>query len=202
MSESNLFTVLMSILTMGITVVSVWAFTRKNKSTVETAKGLSEVNLTNAEAKAREAEVKERADLIEMIKESGKNSVIWLETLKVTEHKRELDYATLKAIIEDGTQETINSRTKLLSGVDSIASQAREHNTGVTNSLDELKRELNSVKTLLEGLPDANSEIKKRLDILLGYIERLLPKLRPTSEMPIVSLSNGASVEVTTPPTS
>lgn len=198
MGNENWFTVAVVALGVISTIVGVWAVTRKNASEVAKAQALSEVA-------SRNADTKERSDLIEMIKESGKNSVIWLETLKVTEHKRELDYATLKAIIEDGTQETINSRTKLLGGVESIVTQAKEHNTGITNTLEEMKRDLGSMKTIINALPNGNEDIKARLDRLLGYIERLLPKLRPTGEMPTVtSLPNGTTLEIvaTPPPTS
>lgn len=169
-------------------VFGVWAITRRNKSEVEKAKGLSE-------ATARNAETKERSDLIDMIKESTKQGSIWLEALKIIENTREKDYATLKAIIEDGTQETINSRKELLKGVDGVAIQAREHNTGITNSLDEVKRELGSLRMVVEKLPGQNDEMKSRIDITLGYIERLLPKLRSTGEMAIVPSSNGARSE-------
>lgn len=175
-------------------VFGVWALTRKNASEVEKAKGLSEVT-------ARNAETKERADLLEMLKESSKQSVAWLEALKITEHKREMDYSTLKAIIEDGTQETINSRKELLKNVDNVAVQAREHNTGITNSLDEVKRELGSLRTVVERLPGQNDEMKSRIDITLGYIERLLPKLRSTGEVPVTTVPNGSLPE-TTPSTS
>jgi chromosome segregation ATPase len=175
-------------------VFGVWALTRKNRSEVEKARGLSEVT-------ARNAETKERADLLEMIKESSKQSVAWLEALKITEHKREMDYSTLKAIIEDGTQETINSRKELLKNVDSVASQAREHNTGITNSLDEVKRELGSLRMVVEKLPGQNDEMKSRIDITLGYIERLLPKLRSTNEM-IAATNSNSSLPETTPSTS
>jgi len=169
-------------------VFGVWAITRKNKSEVDKAKGLSE-------ATARNAETKERSDLIDMIKESTKQGSIWLEALKIIENTREKDYATLKAIIEDGAQETINSRKELLKGVDGVAIQAREHNTGITNSLDEVKRELGSLRLVVEKLPGQNDEMKSRIDITLGYIERLLPKLRSTGEMAIVPSSNGARSE-------
>lgn len=169
-------------------VFGVWTITRKNKSEVDKAKGLSE-------ATARNAETKERSDLIDMIKESTKQGSIWLEALKIIENTREKDYATLKAIIEDGTQETINSRKELLKGVDGVAIQAREHNTGITNSLDEVKRELGSLRMVVEKLPGQNDEMKSRIDITLGYIERLLPKLRSTGEMAIVPSSNGARSE-------
>lgn len=169
-------------------VFGVWAITRKNKSEVDKAKGFSE-------ATARNAETKERSDLIDMIKESTKQGSIWLEALKIIEKTREKDYATLKAIIEDGTQETINSRKELLKGVDSVAIQAREHNTGITTSLDEVKRELGSLRAVVEKLPGQNDEMKSRIDITLGYIERLLPKLRSTGEMAIVPTNNGARSE-------
>ena len=187
MSDANIFTIAMSVVTMLVTVVSVWAFTRKNQSEVFKAKALGEV-------RANDADIKERADLIEMIKESGKNSVVWLETLKITEHKRELDYATLKAIIEDGTKETINSRKEL-------AAQAEKHSTGMTNRLEELQREFAAIKSVIGSLPEGNSEIKARLDRLLSYVERLLPKLKDTRELPTVTLPPGiTTVEITTPP--
>lgn len=168
-------------------VFGVWAITRRNKSEVEKAKGLSE-------ATARNAETKERSDLIEMIKEHTKQGAIWLEALKIIEATREKDYATLKAIIEDGTQETINSRKELLKGVDGVAKQAVEHNTGITNSINEMMRELASLKTVVAKLPGQNDEIKSRIDITLGYFERMLPKLR-TGEMPTVPSNNGARSE-------
>lgn len=189
MTDANIFTIAMSVVTMLVTIVSVWAFTRKTQSEVFKEKALGEV-------RANDAAIKERADLLDMLKESTKQSEIWLETHKVTEHKRELDYATLKAIIEDGTKETINTRKEL-------AAQAKDNNTGVTNSLEELKREVGAVKLIISGLPNGNEEIKGRLDRLLGYIERLLPKLRSTNEMPAATLPNGSVLEViATPSTS
>ncbi len=178
-------------------VFGVWALTRKNKSEVEKEQGLGQV-------RAQDAEIKERADLISMIKEHTKQDAehtkqgaIWLEALKIIESTREKDYATLKAIIEDGTQETINSRKELLKNVDGVAVQAREHNTGITNSLDEVKRELGSLRTVVEKLPGQNDEMKSRIDITLGYIERLLPKLRSTSELPVTTVPNGSLPEPT-----
>lgn len=202
MGNENWFTVAVVALGVISTIVGVWAVTRKNASEVAKAQALSEVKAKDTDTDTRAAETKERSDLIEMIKESGKNSVIWLETLKVTEHKRELDYATLKAIIEDGTQETINSRTKLLGSVESILTQVKEHDTGVTHTLEEMQRDLGSMKLVINSLPNSNEDIKARLDRLLGYIERLLPKLRPTGEMPAVtSLPNGTTLEIiATPP--
>lgn len=191
MGNENIFTVLVGLLTIIGSVVGVWAVTRRNHSEVEKAKGLSE-------ATARNAETKERADLLDMLKESTKQGAIWLESLKVIEATRGKDYATLKAIIEDGTQETINSRKELLKGVDGLVTQATAHNTGITTSLDEVKRELSRIKLVVETLPGANDEMKKRIDILLGYIDRLLPKLRQTGEMPVVPPPNGSTPEVPT----
>lgn len=187
MGNENIFTVVVAVLTILGSVVGVWAVTRRNASEVEKAKGLSDVT-------ARNAETKERSDLIEMIKESTKQGSIWLEALKIIEATREKDYATLKAIIEDGTQETINSRKELLKGVAGVAAEARVHNTGITTYLDEIKREISSLKTVVETLPGQNSEMKSRIDITLGYIERLLPKLR-TGEMNAVPSNNGARSE-------
>lgn len=190
MTSENIFTIVMAILTVIGSIVGVWAVTRKNASEVQKVRAFSE-------AKVMEAETKERADLIEMLKESSKQSIAWLEALKITEHKREMDYSTLKAIIEDGTQETINSRKELLKNVDNVAIQAREHNTGITNSLDEVKRELGSLRTVVEKLPGQNDEMKSRIDITLGYIERLLPKLRSTAEVPVAAVPNGSMPEPT-----
>lgn len=185
MDNSVILAILTIIGSVMGSVFGVWALTRKNASEVAKAQALSDVRV-------QDAETKERSDLIEMLKESGKQSITWLETLKITEHKRELDYATLKAIIEDGTKETINSRKELLKNVDDVAAQAKEHNTGITNSLDEVKRELKSIKIVVEKLPGESIELKTRLDRTLGYIERLLPKLR-TGEVPAVP--NGSTPE-------
>ncbi len=191
MSNEAILAILTIIGSVLGSVIGVWALTRRNASEVYKAKALSDV-------RTQDAENKERADFIEMLKESSKQSVAWLEALKITEHKREMDYSTLKAIIEDGTQETINSRKELLKNVDHVAAQAREHNTGITNSLDEVKRELGSLRMVVEKLPGQNDEMKSRIDITLGYIERLLPKLRSTSEVPAVP--NGSMPEPTPSP--
>jgi hypothetical protein len=195
MGNENIFTVLVAALTILGSVVGVWVVNRKNTSEIKKAQELSLVKAKNADIEAREAEVKERADLIEMIKESTKQGAIWLEALKIIEANREKDYATLKAIIEDGTQETINSSKELLKGVNNVAEQAVKHNTGLTNILEEVKREIGSLKNVLEKLPGQNDELKRRIDITLGYVERMLPKMRTGEVAAALSPTNDARSE-------
>lgn len=195
MGNENIFTVIVAALTMLGSVVGVWVVTRKNASEIKKAQELSLVKAKDADTAAREADVKERADLIEMLKEGTKQGAIWLEALKIIEANRGKDYATLKAIIEDGTQETINSRKELLKNVDSVAQQAREHNTGLTNILEEVKREIGSLKNVLEKLPGQNDELKRRIDITLGYVERMLPKMRTGEVAAALSPTNDARSE-------
>lgn len=190
MDSDHVFTIIIGILTIIGNIVVVWSFTRKNASIVAKERALGEV-------KVQAAEVKERSDLIEMLKESNKSSVTWLETLKVTEHKRELDYNTLKAIIEDGTQETINGRKELLKSQAQIAQQVTDHNTGVVNILNELKTELGFIKTEFGKLPERDEKLYKRVDSTLGYIDRLLPKLRQTGEMPAANGTPAAATPTT-----
>lgn len=185
MDSNNLFTLIMAIITIVGTLVGTWAITRRNQSEISKAKALSAV-------RAQDAETQERADLIAMLKESGKNSVTWLESLKVIEHTRELDYATLKAIIEDGTKETINSRKEMLAKLGEMSKLDETHNTGITKSLDEVKHELAAMRVVVDTLPGENQQIKKHLNELLGYIDRLLPKLtRQTSEFATTPAPNG-----------
>lgn len=195
MGNENIFTVIVAALTILGSVVGVWVVNRRNASDIKKAQELSLVKAKDADTAAREADVKERADLIEMIKESTKQGAIWLEALKIIEANREKDYATLKAIIEDGTQETINSRKEVLKGVDTVTQQAREHNTGLTNILEEVKREIGSLKQMLEKLPGQNDDLKRRIDITLGYVERMLPKMRTGEVAAALSPANDARSE-------
>lgn len=195
MGNENVFTVLVAALTILGSVVGVWVVNRKNAAEIKKAQELSLVRAKNADIEAREAEVKERADLIEMIKEHTKQGAIWLEALKIIEANREKDYATLKAIIEDGTKETINSRKELLQNVNNVVAQAKEHNSGIVNILEEVKREINSLKIVLEKLPGQNDDLKRRIDITLGYVERMLPKMRTGEVAAALSPTNDARSE-------
>lgn len=195
MGNENIFTVIVAALTILGSVVGVWVVNRKNTSEIRKAQELSLVKAKNADIEAREADVKERADLIEMIKESTKQGAIWLEALKIIEANREKDYATLKAVIEDGTQETVNSRKELLKGVNNVVEQAEKHNTGLTNSIDEVKRELASLRSTVEKLPGQNDELKRRIDITLGYVERMLPKMRTGEVAAALAPTNDARSE-------
>lgn len=187
--DQNSFTLIMSFVTIFSTIVGVWALNKRNDSTIKKEQALSEV-------RAQDADIKERSDLLDMLKEGTKQGAIWLESLKVIEKTREADYATLKAIIEDGTKETINSRKELLKEVKGLGEQATTHNTGVTNGLEEVKKEVGHIKAEIDKLPGKHDEIVKRLDATLGYIDRILPKLRSTTEMQAV---NGGSGEQTSP---
>ncbi len=192
MDNSVMLAVLTIIGSVLGSVLGVWAFTRRNESEVKKAKALSDV-------KAQDAETKERADLIDMIKESTKQGSIWLDALKVIEKQRERDYATAKDLIEDGTLETINARKEIVKGVDELSVKQDGHHDETINVLNEVQMELKTIKRQVDAIPGTHQEILKRLDIVLGSVEILTIK-RITNETPAASLPTNGSLENKTPP--
>lgn len=127
--------VIFAILAILGTVVGVWATNSKRHTEVETQSQLAEIKIKLSDAendaadsdtarKKAEAEIKERADLLEMIKGLSKGGADFLLSLQEIRKEKEADYETLKAIADTNAQimvsEVQKSREAIISEIKAL----------------------------------------------------------------------------------